>query len=48
MSTSSATIHHTDVLILGAGPAGLYGAYCAGFRGLSTIVSTCCPRSAAR
>lgn len=29
---------HTDVLIVGAGPTGLYGAYYAGFRGLSTIV----------
>ncbi|WGX95060.1 NAD(P)/FAD-dependent oxidoreductase [Nocardioides sp. L-11A] len=28
----------TDVLIVGAGPTGLYGAYCAGFRGLSTVV----------
>ncbi|WP_067460952.1 NAD(P)/FAD-dependent oxidoreductase [Actinomadura macra] len=28
----------TDVLIVGAGPTGLYGAYYAGFRGLSTVV----------
>ncbi|MFF0501956.1 NAD(P)/FAD-dependent oxidoreductase [Nocardia aobensis] len=28
----------TDVLIIGAGPVGLYGAYCAGFRGLRTVV----------
>lgn len=28
----------TDVLVVGAGPTGLYSAYCAGFRGLSTIV----------
>ncbi|GHE40477.1 ferredoxin--NADP reductase [Streptosporangium violaceochromogenes] len=27
-----------DVLIVGAGPTGLYGAYYAGFRGLSTVV----------
>jgi phytoene dehydrogenase-like protein len=27
-----------DLLIVGAGPAGLYGAYYAGFRGLSTAV----------
>lgn len=27
-----------DLLIIGAGPAGLYGAYYAGFRGFSTIV----------
>lgn len=28
----------TDVLVVGAGPTGLYGAYYAGFRGLSTVV----------
>ncbi|WP_284748204.1 NAD(P)/FAD-dependent oxidoreductase [Amycolatopsis sp. RTGN1] len=28
----------TDILLVGAGPTGLYGAYCAGFRGLSTVV----------
>ncbi|WP_439657647.1 NAD(P)/FAD-dependent oxidoreductase [Lentzea sp. HUAS TT2] len=28
----------TDVLLVGAGPTGLYGAYCAGFRGLRTVV----------
>lgn len=28
----------TDVVIVGAGPVGLYGAYCAGFRGLRTVV----------
>ena len=28
----------TDILIVGAGPTGLYGAYCAGFRGLRSIV----------
>lgn len=28
----------TDILIVGAGPTGLYGAYCAGFRGLRTVV----------
>jgi thioredoxin reductase len=27
-----------DLAIVGAGPAGLYAAYCAGFRGLSTVV----------
>ena len=27
-----------DVAIVGAGPAGLYAAYCAGFRGLSVVV----------
>ncbi|HEY2238539.1 MAG TPA: NAD(P)/FAD-dependent oxidoreductase [Streptosporangiaceae bacterium] len=29
---------HVDVLVVGAGPVGLYGAYCAGFRGLSTAL----------
>lgn len=29
---------HTDVLIVGAGPVGLYGAYYAGVRGLRTVV----------
>jgi thioredoxin reductase (NADPH) len=28
----------TDVVIVGAGPVGLYGAYCAGFRGLRVAV----------
>ncbi len=28
----------TDLLIVGAGPVGLYGAYYAGFRGLRTTV----------
>ena len=27
-----------DIAVVGAGPAGLYGAYCAGFRGLRTAV----------
>lgn len=30
--------HQTDVLIVGAGPAGLYGAYYAGFRGMSVTL----------
>lgn len=34
----------TDVLILGAGPTGLYGAYYAGFRELSTIVVDVLPQ----
>ncbi|WP_299051298.1 NAD(P)/FAD-dependent oxidoreductase [uncultured Nocardioides sp.] len=37
MSTSS-TRHEVDVLIVGAGPVGLYGAYYAGVRGLSVAV----------
>jgi thioredoxin reductase len=32
-----------DILIVGAGPTGLYGAYCAGFRGLSTVVVDALP-----
>ncbi|MER5185295.1 NAD(P)/FAD-dependent oxidoreductase [Streptomyces sp. NPDC002896] len=28
----------TDILIVGAGPVGLFGAYCAGFRGLRTVL----------
>lgn len=28
----------TDILLVGAGPTGLYGAYCAGFRGLRAVV----------
>lgn len=34
----------TDVLIIGAGPAGLYGAYYAGFRGLSVTVMDVLPQ----
>lgn len=30
--------HETDLLIVGAGPVGLYGAYCSGFRGLRTVL----------
>jgi ferredoxin/flavodoxin---NADP+ reductase len=30
--------HATDLVIIGAGPAGLYAAYYAGFRGLSTVI----------
>lgn len=33
-----------DVLIIGGGPTGLYGAYYAGFRGLSTIVVDVLPQ----
>lgn len=35
----------TDVLIVGAGPTGLYGAYYAGFRGLSTVVVDVLPQA---
>ena len=34
----------TDVLIVGAGPTGLYGAYYAGFRGLRTVVIDVLPQ----
>jgi ferredoxin/flavodoxin---NADP+ reductase len=36
---------NTDILIVGAGPTGLYGAYCAGFRGLSTVVVDALPQA---
>lgn len=34
----------TDILLVGAGPVGLYGAYCAGFRGLRAIVADSLPQ----
>ena len=34
----------TDVLVVGAGPTGLYGAYYAGFRGLRTVVVDVLPQ----
>lgn len=37
------TQHDVDVLIVGAGPVGLYGAYYAGFRGLSVAVVDALP-----
>lgn len=36
-------MHEVDVLIVGAGPVGLYGAYYAGFRGLSVVVMDSLP-----
>ncbi|HXA59485.1 MAG TPA: FAD-binding protein [Streptosporangiaceae bacterium] len=36
-----------DLLIIGAGPVGLYAAYYAGFRGLSTVVVDSLPRRTA-
>jgi ferredoxin/flavodoxin---NADP+ reductase len=36
--TSHDAVHETDVLIVGAGPAGLFGAYYAGFRGMSVTL----------
>ena len=35
--------HSADMLIIGAGPVGLYAAYYAGFRGFSTIVCDTLP-----
>ena len=34
----------TEILIIGAGPTGLYGAYCAGFRGLRTVLVDALPQ----
>lgn len=36
--TSSKDAAPADIVVIGAGPAGLWAAYCAGFRGLSVIV----------
>lgn len=33
----------TDIAVVGAGPVGLYGAYCAGFRALRTVVVDALP-----
>nr|WP_199757840.1 NAD(P)/FAD-dependent oxidoreductase [Micromonospora sp. Llam0] len=35
---------HADLAIVGAGPTGLYGAFCAGFRGLSTVLIDALPQ----
>lgn len=37
--------HDCDILIIGAGPAGLYGAYYAGFRGWSVVVMDALPEA---
>jgi len=37
--------HEVDLLIIGAGPAGLYGAYYAGFRGLSVALMDSLPEA---
>lgn len=34
----------TEILIIGAGPVGLFGAYTAGFRGLSTVIVDALPQ----
>ena len=38
MPPTPEVVHETDVLIVGAGPAGLFGAYYAGFRGMSVTL----------
>ncbi len=44
MSSDAAGVaHECDILIIGAGPAGLYGAYYAGFRGWSVAVMDALP-----
>lgn len=40
---SGATVFECDLIIVGAGPAGLYGAYYAGFRGLTVTVIDALP-----
>lgn len=42
-STDGGGTLEVDLLIIGAGPAGLYGAYYAGFRGLSTAIMDSLP-----
>ncbi|MFI5624828.1 NAD(P)/FAD-dependent oxidoreductase [Nocardioides sp. NPDC051685] len=42
--TTVPSIIETDVLVVGAGPTGLYGAYYAGFRGLDTVVIDVLPQ----
>ena len=38
------TVLTPEVLVVGAGPTGLYGAFCAGFRGLSTVLVDALPQ----
>ncbi|MGY0055300.1 NAD(P)/FAD-dependent oxidoreductase [Streptomyces sp. LZ34] len=44
VAAEDAAVIETDILIIGAGPSGLYGAYCAGFRGLSVAVMDVLPQ----
>jgi ferredoxin/flavodoxin---NADP+ reductase len=43
--TAQPSVVTTDVVIVGAGPTGLYGAYYAGFRGMSTVVVDALPQA---
>lgn len=43
--TESTETHETDLLIVGAGPSGLYAAYYAGFRGLSSVLMDSLPEA---
>ncbi|QLH25871.1 NAD(P)/FAD-dependent oxidoreductase [Streptomyces sp. Rer75] len=43
-TTSASDVVDTDILIIGAGPSGLYGAYYAGFRGLRVAVMDVLPQ----
>src|SRR5690625_4192579 len=43
MSTGRLPAHEVDLLIVGAGPTGLFAAYYAGFRGLSAAVVDALP-----
>ncbi|MEU8866025.1 NAD(P)/FAD-dependent oxidoreductase [Streptomyces umbrinus] len=44
VAPDESSVIETDILIIGAGPSGLYGAYCAGFRGLSVAVMDVLPQ----
>jgi thioredoxin reductase (NADPH) len=44
-SDGAGVAHECDILIIGAGPAGLYAAYYAGFRGWSVVVMDALPEA---
>ncbi|MET9381800.1 NAD(P)/FAD-dependent oxidoreductase [Streptomyces sp. NPDC002928] len=48
VSTDDTRLIETDILIIGAGPAGLYGASCAGLRGLRVAVMDVLPQCGGR